>query len=334
MEKNKLFELLSVYIKQKNAGPQSREMKKVIRQTSDEELGDVLSGLWNEFEQTENYDAELKANYKAIERRIRNKHIWFKTRQIVKYAAVLLLPVLSLLSAWLLIDRSNVRPENSEFSVRVAPGESSEVRLPDGSEVKLNAESEITYCDNYQENKRMLQLKGEAVFKVAKNKKMPFVVTTEYLDVEVLGTTFNVKTYESDNLHEVALVEGSVKLSTRYNSTEKSIYLEPNQKAVFNKSTGKLTVKPFVENSELAWTKGILVFQARSLLEINLELERKFGVEIQMNYPDIEQDLFTGTFENQSIADVLNTLRIHYGFDYSINQKVVSIYPTAKKTGI
>lgn len=331
MEKNKLYELLSAYIKQKNAGTKNSEMNKVIRQTSDEELGDVLSGLWNEFELTENYAAELKANFKAIKRRIKNKHIWFKTRQIVKYAAVLLLPVLSLLSAWLLIDRSNVRSENAVFSVSVAPGESSKVRLPDGSEVKLNAESEITFCNNYQENKRMLQLKGEAVFKVAKNKKMPFVVATEYLDVEVLGTTFNVKTYESDNLHEVALVEGSVKLSTRFNDTEKSIYLQPNQKAVFDKSTGTLSVKPFEAESELAWTKGIMVFHGRSLLEINHELERKFGVDIRMNYPEIEKDLFTGTFDNNSIEDVLDILRIHYGFDYRINQKTVTIYPSAKK---
>lgn len=327
MEKSKLYQLLSAYITQKSVNSQNKEMNKAIRQTSDEELGSVLSDLWNDYELTESYDNEIKASFNVLNRRIRHKRIRLETMRYAKYAAIFLLPLLSVMTTYLLVERTNYRSENKSFSVHAAPGKSSDVLLPDGTKVMLNSQSTLTYNNDDPLHKRKVSLSGEANFKVTKNPHKPFVVSTQYFDVEVLGTTFNVKTYESEDVHEVALLEGKVKLTTRNASHINTVYLAPNQKAIYNKATGELTVESTDNSSETAWTKGVLMFRGESLHKINKELERKYDVHISMNCPNIEYDSFTGSFDNKPLSEVLDNLKIHYGFNYTIKQKQVLIYP-------
>lgn len=327
MDKSKLYQLFSDFLTQKSAGSENKEMDKLIRDTSDEELGSVLSDLWEDYELTESYDSEINAIYKKLEKRIHVKRIRMHAVRFAKYAAIFLIPLLSALSAYLLVDRNNLRNENNYFSVQVDPGQSSNVVLPDGSKVMLNSQSSIVYNNDYKLHQRRVSLKGEAHFHVTKNPINPFVVSTEFFDVEVLGTTFNVKTYESDDIQVVGLLEGKVKLTTHTTGENKTIYLTPNQKAIYNKCTGELTVESTDNISETAWMKGILSFHTEPLCNIKLELERKYNVRIQMNCPSIENDSFTGDFDNETLAEVLDDLKIHYGFDYAINHNKVKIYP-------
>ena len=327
MEKSSLYQLLSAYIRQKDVNSPRKEMDKAIRQTTDEELESVLSDLWNDYELTESYDNEIEASFVALKRKIRFKTIRLQTIRYAKYAAIFLLPLVSALTVYLSIERNSYLADNKVFSVHAASGKSSDVVLPDGTVVMLNSESTISYNNDIQNQKRIVHLTGEANFKVTKNPHKPFVVNTECFDVEVLGTTFNVKTYESDNEQEVALLEGKVKLTTRNQEKNTSIFLRPNEKAIYNKSTGKLTVKPTDNKLETAWMKGVLMFHTESLPDINKELERKYDVKIQMNCPALENDSFTGVFENKTLIEVLDNLKIHYGFDYSINNRKVLIYP-------
>lgn len=326
MDKSNLYQLLSAFLTQKSVSSENKEMDKVIRHTADEELGSVMSDLWDDYELTESYDTEIKILYKTLERRIRYKRIKLHTTRYAKYAAIFLIPLLSTLTAYLLIERNNYRHETSCFSLLVGSGKSSDVVLPDGSKVELNSQSSIVYNNDNKLSQRSVSLIGEAHFKVTKNPKKPFVVSTEFFDVEVLGTTFDVKTYKSDDIQVVALLEGKVKLTTRQSGNIKCIYLTPNQKAIYNKKTGALSVKATDNNSETAWMKGILAFQSESLYNIKLELERKYDVHIQMNCPSIENDLFTGSFDNKTLLEVLDNLKIHYGLNYAINGNKVQIF--------
>jgi len=329
MEKSKLYQLLSTYLTQKGVYSKNREMNKAIRQTSDEELGSVLSDLWNDYVLTESYDNEIKASFNVLTKRIRHKRIRLETARYAKYAAIFLLPLMSVMTVYLFVERANYRSENLAFTVHAAPGKSSDVLLPDGTKVMLNSQSTLTYNNDDPLHKRKVSLRGEANFKVTKNPHKPFVVSTECFDVEVLGTTFNVKTYESDDVHEVALLEGKVKLTPRNSSPDKAVYLAPNQKAIYNKATGQLTVESTDNTRETAWMKGVLMFHTESLLSIKKELERKYDVHIQMNCPSIADDSFTGAFDNKTLSEVLRTLKIHYGFNYTIRQKQVLIYLSA-----
>jgi len=327
MEKSKLYQVLSAYLTQKSVSFPNKEMKTAIRLTSDEELGSVLSDLWNDYELTESYDNEIEKSFSVLKRRIRFKKIRIQTMHFAKYAAIFLLPIVSVITAYLLVERNSYISENKAFSVHVDPGKSSDIVLPDGSKVFLNSESSIAYNNDIKLNQRRISLKGEAHFKITKNPQRPFIVSTEFFDVQVLGTTFNVKTYESDDIHVVALQEGKVKLTTRDPNNVNSIYLEPNQKAIYNKNTGKLSIEAMDNISENAWMKGILAFHSETLHNIKYELERKYNVRIQMNCPSIEYDSFTGFFENKTLAEVLDNLKLHYGFEYAIQQGKVKIYP-------
>jgi len=331
MDKSKLYQLLSAFLTQKSAKAGNKEMDQLIRRASDEELGSVLSDLWEDYELTESYDSEIKASFTMLKHRIHLKRVRMITTRFARYAAIFLLPVLSIMTTYLLIERKEYRPENTYFTVHVDPGKSSDVILPDGSKVELNSESSISYNNDTKLHQRKVSLQGEAHFKVTKNPKKPFIVSTTFFDVEVLGTTFNVKTYESDDINTVALMEGKVKLTTLNQGKNTSIYLTPNQKAIYNKKTGELTVVPMDNYTETAWMKGILAFHTETLHNIKLELERKYNVHISMNYPSIEYDSFTGVFANETLTQVLDNLKIHYGFEYAIHNNKVNIYP-GKKT--
>jgi len=327
MDKSKLYQLLSTFLTRKTLWSENKEMDKLIRRTSDEELGSVMSDLWEDYELTEQYDTEIKSIYKTLEKRIRTKRIRIQSVRFAKYAAIVLLPLLSATTVYLLVERNAYRNESSYLSVHVDPGKSSDVVLPDGTKVVLNSESSIAYNNDNHQHQRRVSLKGEAHFQVTKNPKRPFVVSTEFFDVEVLGTTFNVKTYESDDIHVVALQEGKVKLTTRDPKNIMSIYLKPNQKAIYNKMTGKLTIEDMDNYSETAWMKGVLAFHSETLHSIKQALERKYNVRIQMNCPSIEYDSFTGFFDNETLAEVLDNLKIHYGFEYAMTKDNVKIYP-------
>lgn len=329
MEESKLYKLLSAYITQTSVRSTNKEMNAAIRQTSDEELGSVLSDLWNDYELTGSYDNEIKASFIVVNKRIKYKRIKLETMRYAKYAAIFLLPLLSVMTTYLFVERGNYIRENKSFSVRVGSGKSSDVLLPDGTKVMLNSQSTLTYYNDDPLSNRKVSLRGEANFKVTKNPHKPFVVSTQYFDVEVLGTTFNVKTYESDDLQEVALLEGKVKLTTLSALHNNTVYLAPNQKAVYNKTTGEMTIEPTDNTREIAWTKGVLMFRGESLHKINKELERKYDVHISMNCPNIEYDSFTGSFDNKPLSEVLDNLKIHYGFNYTIRQKEVLIYPAS-----
>ena len=330
MDKSYLYQLLSAFLTRKTAKAENKEMDQLIRHTTDEELGSVLSDLWEDYELTESYDSEIKDTFIKLKHRIRIKRVRMHTVRVAKYSAIFLLPVLSIMTTYLLIERKEYRSENTFFTVHVDPGKSSDVTLPDGSKVELNSESSISYNNDNKLHQRRVSLQGEAHFKVTKNPKKPFIVSTTFFDVEVLGTTFNVKTYDSDDINTVALMEGRVKLTTLNQGKNTTIYLAPNQKAIYNKKTGELTVVPMDNYTETAWMKGILAFHTETLHNIKLELERKYNVKISMNYPSIEYDSFTGVFANKTLGEVLDNLKIHYGFEYAIHDNKVSIYQGKK----
>jgi len=328
MDKSTLYQLLSGFLTQKSISSENKEMEKVIRHATDAELGSVMSDLWDDYELKESYDTEVKLLYNTLERRIHYKKIRLLATRFTKYAAIFLLLGLSTLTAYLLIERNNYRNETSYFSVHVDSGKSSDVVLPDGSKVELNSQSSIVYNNDNKLSQRRVSLIGEAHFKVTKNPEKPFVVSTEFFDVQVLGTTFDVKTYQSDDYQVVSLLEGKVKLTTRHSENNTSIYLTPNQKAIYNKRTGALSVKATDNSSETAWMKGILAFHSEPLHNIKLELERKYDVHIQMDCPSIENDPFTGSFDNKTLVEVLDNLKIHYGLNYTINGNKVQIFPS------
>ena len=211
------------------------------------------------------------------------------------------------------------------YNTLIVPyGETFGLTLSDGTKVILNAGSELKYPVQFIENEtyRTVFLNGEAFFEVAKNEKHPFIVETEDMDVEVLGTHFNVTSYKEDDKTYAVVIEGKVAAHNKLDANDSKV-LEPKQKVFFEGSqmqTSTVNVKKYV-----AWVKGQLIFVGDSFIVIENKLERKYNVSINNTYRALDDINITATFKNETIDQVLETFQTYIAFDYTIKNGVVNI---------
>lgn len=200
-------------------------------------------------------------------------------------------------------------------------GKQFDVILADGTFIHLNAGSVLKYPSNFDGNlKREVFLEGEAYFKVAKNKNIPFIVKTENLDTRVYGTEFNVSAYTNDDTIEVVLVEGIVgiqDMSKKSNISKDYVMINPSQKASIVKNLGGVKVENVNVNTYIAWKSGVLMFNNEGIANIFKKLERQFNVEIQNNYHELYQHSYTGVFKSENLDEILTTISAHTNFSYS-----------------
>lgn len=158
-------------------------------------------------------------------------------------------------------------------------GKKSKLMLSDGTLVWLNAGSRFAFPQKFSGKKREVFLQGEAYFDVAKNEDHPFVVSTGNMNVEVLGTKFNVCAYKSDGFMETVLVEGSVKMIGKGNLLKEKVLLAPNQKAVFSEEEGTISVtdEP-MPGLYTAWIDGWYQFENEDIALVFKKLKRYYNV--------------------------------------------------------
>lgn len=162
--------------------------------------------------------------------------------------------------------------KNNLNILSTAKGESYQVRLPDGSTVWLNSASSLKYPASFAKLKtRLVELKGEAYFEVIKDKKHPFIVKTTKQEVKVLGTHFNINSYDDEPITKTTLLEGSVQIN-------KTIVLKPGEQAI-NSSAG-IKVKTVDADNAIGWKNGDFVFNEESFGEAIREISRWYNVDI------------------------------------------------------
>ncbi len=191
-------------------------------------------------------------------------------------------------------------------------GKTSELVLADGTRVSLNAGSRFAFPSKFQKKNREVYLEGEAYFEVARNTKQPFIVKTTDLDVEVLGTSFDVSAYPTDNNIETVLLEGSVEISkpALLGFSRDVIKLEPNQKARFNKKSKDVKVSDEPDaDAYIAWTAGWFQFSKQSLKDVFASLERYYNVKIVVSDSFPSEELISGKLDlKESIEEVMFVL--------------------------
>lgn len=198
------------------------------------------------------------------------------------------------------------------------------VVLPDGTKVRLNARSSLTYQQDFGRYDRKVTLSGEGYFQVKHDETKQFVVSTGVMDIAVLGTTFNVYAYEDKDFVEMSLVEGSVQVSVSKPAFQQ-LKVSPNEKVVYDKYTGKLELQRTDNRLETAWTHNELVFRHDKLETVLDCLERKFGVDFVIADSLILKDVYTGVFDDESLPGILHVLTLHYGFKYKEKEGVIYI---------
>ncbi|HXO74455.1 MAG TPA: FecR domain-containing protein, partial [Puia sp.] len=210
-----------------------------------------------------------------------------------------------------------------EFSeVATRDGSRTSLTLPDGTHVWLNAGSRLTYDKTYGVQLREVSLTGEALFDVAHNTAKPFVIHTTRVDIKVLGTRFNVKSYPTDKTTEATLLRGSIEVSIKARPDEK-IILKPNEKLVIANDDSALhrNLSPHPEktskaneslvdirkpaydasgiNIETSWVDDRLIFQDEAFGSLAKDMQRWYGVSIRFTRPGQEEWRFTGNFRKE-----------------------------------
>ncbi|MCK5369706.1 MAG: FecR family protein [Cyclobacteriaceae bacterium] len=207
-------------------------------------------------------------------------------------------------------------------------GQKSTVFLPDGSNVILNSESSITYSSIFDNDKREVRISGEAYFEVDHDNDRPFIVKTDYMDIRVLGTSFNVNAFKNTNGIKVSLVTGKVEVYENGKDLDSinKIILSPRQAISYNinkSSFDKIT--RFNPEAEYGWKDGLIYFEKASFDEIISRLSNWYGVDFIIHGKPKKEWIYSGKFDNYALSNVLHALSFTGKFNYELEGKKVEI---------
>ncbi|HEY4786981.1 MAG TPA: FecR domain-containing protein [Bacteroidales bacterium] len=263
---------------------------------------------------------------------VKNKIIL--NRLLLKVAAVLLL----LISITLVIQTLPFkRGHKQEVALKATlpssvtsiaqPGERLNIVLSDGSHVVLKAGSKLESPERFEGLLRNIKLNGEAFFRVKPDKTHPFVVSTDKFTVKVLGTSFNVYSYNNENLARVTVETGRVEVFFNHDNTDESedFILRPGDQIELNKTTGESKIKHIDVSQCKSWTENELNFERTPLPEVIKRIENCYGVTIALNFKNATKTEITGKYKNESLAGILQLLTFSTNTTYSIQGTKVTI---------
>lgn len=258
---------------------------------------------------------------------------------LVKITAGIIIILLALLPV--LYFQGIVFPENQsdelvEYQTISNPaGQSSQLTLSDGSTIWLSAASTIRYPKQFGGSLREVNLRGEAFFDIASKPGKPFVVNSGQLQARVLGTSFNVRSFEDEENIQVTVASGRVSVEQHTVSTTKDsleeehadpiTVLEPEQQLVFNKKTQTGMTQAVESLLYTSWKDGKLIFENHTFEEITSRLERWYGVDIQFADPVFKRIRFKVTFNNNSLEHALRMLQVIEDFEFEMEDDQVWI---------
>ena len=195
--------------------------------------------------------------------------------------------------------------------IKAAYGTQAKIELADGTRVFLNSGSKLMFPQTFNNQKqRVVSLEGEGYFEVTKDEKQPFIVKTNKLNINVLGTKFDVDAYSDNPFVSVALVEGRVLLQNNSGKENRDLMqLSPNQVAAFNTSDQTITRTDVADLYKYtAWINGRIVFFGDPIQTVVKKLSKWYNVDIVISDKRLDNYRFTGTFINEPIEQVLNVL--------------------------
>lgn len=225
-------------------------------------------------------------------------------------------------------DDNSALEKTTYNTIKIPYGKKFRLQLSDGTLVHLNAGTTLRYPVKFiaGENRQVF-LDGEAFFDVAKDKKHPFIVNADALNVRVLGTHFNVSNYPEDAATDVVLVEGSVGM---YRSNEefdaaKNTILKPGFKGSFNRENTVISTKAVITDIYTSWINGGLTFRNMTFKNIITKLERRYNVTIINKNEKLANEKFNASFSDESIEKVMSYFNDIHGINYTIKNNQILI---------
>lgn len=347
MDENRIVELLT---------------RKIAGEASAEELGE-LSYLLTKYPDSVYYEALLEQVWE-IGKKDRNEDLAeafkkhkFKFKDDLKFKSnsnlkelfnrpavfAIAFAFLFFSAAAFILNKYDQRVPKQRVEIMAGKGVRKEIKLPDGTLVRLNSDSKISYDPDMLKNEqREVKLTGEAFFNVAHDENHAFIATTSKVAVRVLGTSFNIKEYPGERKSETTLLKGSIEL-TIINRSDQKFLLKPLEKFALLDKSSKATatnnnsvlmiehISPVILGSteyisETSWAENKLVFQNESFEDLLPKLERWYNVEIELSDTKIKSFRFTGIFINENVVEALEAMKLIKPFNYKLTANEIKIY--------
>jgi len=239
---------------------------------------------------------------------------------IQRIAAILLLPVLLVFAYFYQSSKKHAEQFATVYNTaETSLGMRSSLTLPDGTKVWLNAGSKLSYPVLFSDKFREVKLSGEAYFEVKKDKSWPFMVSSGNMNIIVMGTTFNCNAYTENNEIQTVLVEGHVTVVNQ--SAAEVEELEPGELATFSNDSQRMTKTKTDLHKYIAWKSGKLMFRDDRMDLVVEKLERWYNVEINIKEKEISDYIYTATFIDESLDQVLKMLSISAPISYTVSKR-------------
>ncbi|NML42065.1 FecR family protein [Chitinophaga sp. G-6-1-13] len=359
MNTRRIWELMARKLANEATAEELQELSALFRDNPDTELpAGLVDELWQKTTAAASEESAIAAHDRHINRmqamgipigqtltETPTPLTAIRSRRPYLWAAAISTGVLLCMAAWWWTSsKKNNNAIASEVTTR--NGSRTSIQLADGTRVWLNAGSKLSYSKDFGKNDRSVTLSGEAFFDVAKQADHPFVIHTETMDIRVLGTSFNVRSYPEDKTTEASLITGSIEAIVKHNATR--IILKPSEKIVvmnplpaIARSAKTQTAKEettvtlshvsyyaaqTTAITETSWMENKLVFKDESFTELAQQMERFFGVRVQFDNPQLQQLRFTGIFEQETVQQALSALQLTAAFRYEIQHDTIIIH--------
>lgn len=208
-------------------------------------------------------------------------------------------------------------------ALTVEKGSKTKTTLPDGSVIWLNSDTQLEISQSFGDRDRRIKLSGEAYFKIARDKARPFIVEASSLAIKVHGTSFNVSNYPDDAEIRIALIEGSVELTS---ANGESRLLKPQQTMLYKRKSNSFTLSSLSTSDQSAWKDSKYIFKDKNFGIITKELERMFDVDIVVLDDRLLHRKFTGDFvQNENINEILDVMASVGKFNYKRSGRKIRI---------
>lgn len=232
--------------------------------------------------------------------------------------------VFAFLSWFLLIGIRKGRKEPVYVTIATTGKDAKHIQLPDGSAVWLNARSKLEYiADEFNMSHRQVRLTGEGYFEITKDDTRPFIVISENIATQVLGTSFNIETYPGEAEIRVALVNGAVAVKDMH--TNNYTLLHPNEMLRYSKGNKKWGVVSFSSNMVRNWLNGHLIFEELPLADVLDRFAYKYGVTLQYDKELVKHKRVTGDFSPDKWQTVLDNILFIHKLKYTTKNGIVYI---------
>jgi transmembrane sensor len=251
-------------------------------------------------------ESEGRRSYQQFLQQLKTKKRQKVVRLAVQYAAVALVLIASTFFAtrYFLVGSDGEMEPNR---LVVPAGQRAQLTLPDGTLVWLNAQSSLTFPARFHGKTRRVSVSGEAYFDVASNSRKPFIVSTQEMEMRVLGTEFNVYSYPEADYIRTDLVEGSLMVYSK-RSPQTRVTLKPNEQVVMRE--GKMYVRKINSPDYFLWKDGIYSFENERLIDIIEKLQLYYDVKIIVKDPEIFNVRYTGKFrQRDGIDEILRIIQ-------------------------